>query len=81
MRVGNGVGNLELDGNMLGDGNAGTLYPKSRLRPRNVCADANETQRIRNGNILFYLYMTNPMFIFYRGNIMSASITKKNTTV
>lgn len=53
VRVGKGVGGFEPIGKELGDGRAGMLNPKSRLRPRKDCADANTTDNINRVSIFY----------------------------
>jgi hypothetical protein len=59
VRVGNGVGGFEPIGKELCDGNAGTLNPKNKLRPRKTCADAIDKQDNKRGSIFILLMLDN----------------------
>jgi hypothetical protein len=56
VRVGKGVGGLEPIGNGLREGNAGTLIPKNKLRPRKPWADAIDKHVSKTDFILVLLF-------------------------
>lgn len=65
MRVGNGVGGFEPIGKELGDGNAGTLNPNNKLRPRKSCAEAIDKQVNKTDSIFILLMLDNCVSHFF----------------